>query len=158
MHEIADPSRASSTASGAAAEKYCPTPQKGLPNVRYFCFILAVNLLKKLWTPVAPVAPAPAATDPVADALREFQIADREYKSACDALSYFYSSHPEHVPLKRVGNDVWFTVKPEDPALRALTNRENRARHNRAVKMQRWSDLKEQHASQESKHVAGVRM
>jgi len=102
------------------------------------------------------VVPQLAATDPVADALREFQVADAEYKAACDALSYFYSANPQHIPLKRVGNEVWFTVKPEDPELRALTGRENRARHDRAVKMQRWSDLKERQ-SQESRHVAGVR-
>jgi hypothetical protein len=96
--------------------------------------------------------------DLLGDALKQLKIAEIEYAHACDALAHFYATHPKHVPVKRIGDGIWIQITPDDPELRSLTSRENQARNDRAKKMQRWSDLKERHASHESRHVAGVRV
>jgi hypothetical protein len=103
--------------------------------------------------------PLPTPADPLVEAHKELKAAEIAFADACHALAHFYATHPQHVPIKRIGDGIWIQITPEDPELRALTSQENHARNDRANKLDAWSKLKEkldQLNGKETVHVAGA--
>jgi hypothetical protein len=96
--------------------------------------------------------------DYLAEAHRDFRIAETEFADAHRAVNGFYARNRDFLPVKDVAGQVTLTVKPPNAELAALLSRENHAAVERAKKMQRWSDLEQQVALRESRHVAGVKV
>jgi hypothetical protein len=105
---------------------------------------------------VAPATSTPA--DLLSQVHRELKIAEAEFAAAHLATNNFLVQHPEHLPVKTVGDKVFLTFKPGDPEFQRLQSRENAAIANRAKAMARWSELRKKVDSRESQHVAGVRV
>ena len=102
---------------------------------------------------VAPASSTPA--DLLSQAHRELKIAEAEFAAAHLATNNFLVAHPEHLPVKTVGDKVYLTFKPGDPELQRLRSRENAATVNRAKAMAHWSELKGKMDSRQSRHIAG---
>ena len=99
-----------------------------------------------------------ALVDPLAEAHRDLRIAETEFAQAHLAVNQFYVRNRDFLPVKDVAGQVTITIKPPNEELAALLSRENHAAADRAKKMQRWSDLEQQFASRESRHIAGVKV
>jgi hypothetical protein len=114
------------------------------------------------WFRKAPAAvPEPKATttliDQMAEAHAAWKLAEVKLADACTALNRFRVTHPAHIPVKRIGNDVWLQFTPNDPELLKLSSAENRARADRDAKQKLWADrYRELHP--EEIHIAGVRV
>jgi hypothetical protein len=96
--------------------------------------------------------------DLLLEAHKDLRAAEAEFAAAHFATNNFLLHHPEHLPLKTVGDQIYLTFKPGNPEFQRLQSRENAAIVNRARAMARWSDLKEKVNPRESKHIAGVRV
>ena len=106
---------------------------------------------------VIPPAPPPLTlADRVAQAHAAWELAEVKLADACTALNRFRATHPAHIPVKRIGNDVWLQFTPADPRLIALSSAENHARTDRDNKQRIWSDLYRE-LYPETRYVAGVR-
>jgi hypothetical protein len=102
-------------------------------------------------------APAVSLSDREVEARRAWKEAEAALADACLALNRFRVTHPAHIPVKRIGNDVWLQFSPNDPELLKLSSAENRARFDRNQKQQAWAILyRELHP--EERHIAGVRV
>jgi hypothetical protein len=119
-----------------------------------------VRVLRTFWkTKPAEVAeaPSPTPTDREAQAYATWKAAEIVLADACMALNRFRLTHPQHVPVKRIGNDTWIQQTPNDPQLLALSSAENRARFDRDQKQQAWSLLHKQ-LHPDMAHVGGVKV
>ena len=112
----------------------------------------------RLWKNKPTVeAPAVSLSDREVDARRAWKAAEVALADACLALNHFRLTHPQHIPVKRIGNDVWLQFTPNDPELLKLSSAENRARADRDAKQRFWADLyRELHP--ETRYVAGQRV
>jgi hypothetical protein len=112
----------------------------------------------RLWKkPTEVQAPALSLSGREAEARRAWKEAEAALADACTALNRFRVTHPAHIPVKRIGNDVWLQFMPNDPELLKLSSAENRARFDRDSKQRIWSDLyRELHP--DTPYVAGQRV
>jgi hypothetical protein len=95
----------------------------------------------------------------LAEAYAAWKHAEVVLTDACSALNRFRLTHPAHVPIKRIGDQIYVQLTPNDSELIALSSAENHARIDRDNKLDVWSKLKEkldQSNGKESVHVAGV--
>jgi hypothetical protein len=106
----------------------------------------------------AELEPTLSPEDYLAEAHRELRIAETQFAEAHFAVNQFFVRNRDFLPVKEVAGQVTITIKSPNGELAALLSRENRAAADRAKKMQRWSDLEQQFASRESRHIAGVRV
>jgi hypothetical protein len=119
-----------------------------------------VSRMKWFFKP-APVVMETEITTPadlLNDALCALRLAEVEFTEAHLAVNNFLVQHPEHLPVKEVGDKTYLTFKPGDPEFQRLQSRENAAITARSNAMARWSALKEKVDSRESRHIAGVLM
>lgn len=119
------------------------------------------RVLRYFWKKPTEAAEAPASSTPadlLSQAHRELKIAEVEFASAHLATNNFLVQHPEHLPLKTVGDQIYLTFKPGNPEFQRLQSRENAAIAARAKAMARWSDVKEKMDSRETRYIAGVRV
>ena len=108
--------------------------------------------------PPAPVSPQSTTDeDRLAELYRDWKAAEVVLADANLALNRFRTTHPQHQPVKPIGDDLWIQLVPDDPELLRLTSAENRARFDRDVKQRAWAILhKELHP--DDAHVAGAKV
>jgi hypothetical protein len=107
--------------------------------------------------PTEVEAPVFSLSEREIEARRAWKESEVALADACLALNRFRVTHPAHIPVKRIGNEVWLQFTPADPELIALSSAENRARTNRDNKQRMWADLyRELHP--ETRYVAGQRV
>ena len=102
-------------------------------------------------------APAPTPADLEAQTYAAWKAAEIVLADACMALNRFRLTNLQHVPVKRIGDDTWIRLTPNDPQLLALSSTESRARFDRDQKQQAWSVLHKQ-LHPDAVHVAGVKV
>jgi hypothetical protein len=102
-------------------------------------------------------APAVSLSDREVEAHRAWKAAEILLADACLALNHFRLTHPAHLPVKQIGDQIYIQFLPNDPELIRLSSTENRARFNRDQKQQAWAILyRELHP--EETHIAGVKV
>jgi hypothetical protein len=113
----------------------------------------------RLWKtkPTEVEAPALSLSDREVEARRAWKEAETALADACLALNRFRLTHPQHIPIKKIGDATWIQFTPNDPELIRLSSAENRARFDRNAKQKFWADLyRELHP--ETRYVAGQRV
>jgi hypothetical protein len=95
--------------------------------------------------------------DRVAQAHASWKQAEVVLADACLELNHFRTTHAAHVPLKKIGDQVYFQLTPNDPELIRLSSAENHARNDRDQKQQAWAILHRELHPEET-HIAGVRV
>jgi hypothetical protein len=102
-------------------------------------------------------APASSLAEREAEARRAWKAAEIVLTDACTAFYRFRLTNPAHVPVKKIGDQIYVQFLPNDPDLIRLSSTENRARFDRDQKQQAWAILyRELHP--EETHIAGVKV
>ena len=113
----------------------------------------------RLWNtkPTEVEAPALSLSDREVEARRAWKEAETALADACLALNRFRLTHPQHIPIKKIGDATWIQFNPGDPELIRLSSAENHARFDRDAKQKLWADVyRELHP--EEVHIAGVKV